>query len=115
MWSFLKLIVWGLLWTPVWLLTTLNRHLTKKPRLDNCLSWALRKWTSEGGYLVIRWCRSNRLPYIRWPHFLWLPPDKHHELKHFVPKKQDQHLRLVPDVWFEGKIQTGDPETTIEN
>lgn len=115
MWSFLKLVAWGVLWTPFWLVTAVFRKLIKRPRLDNCLSWALRKWTSEGGYLVIRWCRSNKITFIRWPHFLWLPPDKHQELKHFIPKVENQHLRFVPDPWFEGKIQTGDSENIIEN
>lgn len=115
MWSFLKLVVWGLLWTPIWFMTIVIRKIKKRPRMDNCLSWALRKWTTEGGYLVIRWCRSNRISFIRWPHFLWLPPDKHQDLKHFVPKKADQHMKLIPDAWFEGKIQTGDDKDILEN
>lgn len=115
MWSFIKLMVWGLVWTPAWVLTTIIRHIAKKPRLDNCLSWALRRWDEEGGYLVIRWCRSSKIGWFRWPHFLWLPIDKHEELRHFIPRSEDQEMQFFPDAWFEGKIQRGDSEDNLEN
>jgi hypothetical protein len=117
MWSFIKLMIWGLIWTPAWVATTILRNTAKKPRLDNCLSWALRKWDEEGGYLVIRWCRLNRVPWVRWPHFLWLPPQNHEELRHFVPRGDslEQERRVFPDAWFIGKIQKGDDKDVMEN
>lgn len=113
--SLIRLVFWGLLWIPAWFITNLIRHLTKKPRLDNCLTWAVRKWESDGGYLVIRWARSAKYRWMRWPHFLWLPEDKHQDVKHFLPKVDDQHMKLIPNAWFEGKIQTGDPPDVLEN
>ena len=111
--SFLKLVLWGLVWAPAWGFTVMARYFKKSPRLDNCLTWALRRWEEEGGYLCIRWCRSNRIEKINWPHFLWLPPDKHQELRHFVPLSEDQGPRFLPDAWFEGKVQKGDDEDEV--
>lgn len=113
MWSFFKLMIWGLIWLPAWVATELNRAITKKPRVDNCLSWAVRRWDEEDGYLVIRWCRSNSVKWIKWPHFLWLPLDQHQELRHFVPKNEDQGQRVFPDAWFSGKVQKGDDEDDV--
>lgn len=115
MWTFIQLLIWGIIWAPAWIVTIIIRHITKKPRVDNCLSWAVRRWEDEGGYLVIRWCRSNKISWIQWPHFLWLPPDKHQEVRHFLPKTDDQELHYFPDAWFEGKVQKGDDEEYIEN
>ena len=115
MWSFIKLVIWGLLWTLAWGATTVVRRITKKPRLDNCLSWAMRRWDEESGYLVIRWCRSSKIKWFKWPHFLWLPEDKHKHLRQFVPRVEDQEMQFFPDIWFEGKVQRGDDEDIIEN
>ena len=115
MWSFIKLVVWGLIWAPAWIVTTIIRRIAKKPKLDNCLSWAARRWSEEGGYLVIRWCRSSKIAWFKWPHFLWLPADEHDELRHFIPRTEDQGMRFFPDAWFEGKIQKGDRKEHLEN
>lgn len=77
--------------------------------MDNCLSWAARRWQAEEGYLVIRWCRSNKLPFVRWPHFAWLAAEHHDKLKHFMPRDQSMGKHYLPDLWFDGRIQTGDP------
>ena len=110
MWAFFQLMVWGLVWLLTWPTVTLYRKIAKKPRLDNCLTWAIRRWQEEEGYLVIRWCRSNKVSWIRWPHFMWLPMDKHQDLKHFIPLEWDQRYHMFPKAFFEGKIVTGDEE-----
>lgn len=107
--------MWGVIWFPTWFWIEVVRKIKKRPRMDNCLSWALRKWEAEGGYLVIRWCRSNRVQWIRWPHFLWLDINDHQNLRHFIPKEDDQSTRWIPEAWFDGKIQKGDPEDQLEN
>lgn len=113
--SFIKLLAWGCLWLPAWAVTVTIRHFQKKPKQDNCLSWALRKWNNHGGYLVIRWCRSNTIKWIQWPHFLWLPPSYHEDLRHYVPKEEDQTRHVLPAPFFEGQVVQGDPPETLEN
>lgn len=113
--SLLRLIFWGALWLMAWGFTTLLRRLTRKPRLDNCLTWALRRWDSDDGYLVIRWCRSAQFRWMRWPHFLWLPLHANSELCHFLPRDDNDDLHVLPAPWFEGKIVKGDSSEHIEN
>lgn len=113
--SLLRLLFWGGLWIFAWAVTNIIKKITKKPRLDNCLTWGIRRWEEEGGYLVIRWARSAKHSWMRWPHFLWLPADKHHDLKHFIPRVEDQHMKFLPDMWFEGRVKTGDEEDILEN
>lgn len=113
--SLLRLIFWGALWLTAWVFTTLLRKVTKKPRLDNCLTWSLRRWDEEGGYLVIRWGRSARYSWMRWPHFLWLPEDQNEQLRHFLPRDEKHDEVLLPAPWFEGYIQKGDPKDISEN
>jgi len=113
--SLVRLLVWGALWVVAWIATTLVRTLQKRPRMDNCLTWAIRKWDRDGGYLVIRWCRSAKYSWMRWPHFLWLSSDDHLHLRHLMPKQDDQHTRIVPKMWFEGKVRVGDHPNELEN
>ena len=119
MWAFFKLMVWGIVWLATWPSVTVYRYFAKKPRIDNCFTWAIRQWqddNSGNGYLVIRWCRSNKTPFIRWPHFLYLEEQHHQSLRHFVPKIEDQEFKLFPEAFFEGKVVTGDREDDhIEN
>lgn len=115
--SFVRLIVWGILWIPVWAMTTILRKVRGRPRLDNCLTWALRRWEDDGGYLVIRWARSSSVHWLRWPHFMWLSEDDHHKIRHLVPRDEEEYnaMRVLPDLWFEGRVQTGDDDDVIEN
>lgn len=114
--SLIRLVFWGVLWLVAWAVVSLIRFFKKTPRLDNCLTWSLRKWDQDGGYLVIRWARSSQYRWMRWPHFLWLDINDHENLRHFIPKKQDQGMRFIPDIWFNGKVQKGDdPEDGLEN
>lgn len=104
MWTFVKIVIWGIVWYPCWLLT-----LPLRKNKDNCLIWALNKFDNEGGYLVIRWCRSNKFPAIKWPHFLWLPAEHHQHLEHIVPSGEtggEEHKLPVP--WFDPEWRQGD-------
>jgi len=56
MWSFIKLGGWVILWSIAWFFV-----LPFRKGRHNCLTWAVEKWDTEGGYLVIRWCRSDTL------------------------------------------------------
>lgn len=115
MWSFIKLMIWGLIWLMTWPCVMLYRYVGKKPRLDNCFTWAIREWDSKPeGYLVIRWCRSSKTN-IKWPHFLYLDQENHEALRHFMPLKDDQSMKYFPNAFFEGKLQRGDPIETLEN
>lgn len=113
--SFLKLMLWGLIWIITWPLVTVYRNIARKPRLDNCFTWAIREWDQHPeGYLVIRWCRSSKTP-IKWPHFLFLNVEDHSEVRHFMPLKSQQRVKFIPEAFFEGKIQKGDPKQDLEN
>jgi hypothetical protein len=104
------------MWIPGWIITTIIRKTRKKPRLDNCLTWALRKWDKEGGYLVIRWCTSAKYPWMRWPHFMWLSSQYHEELRHFIPRDDvAKPERVIPALFFQGKVVRGEHEENVDN
>lgn len=114
MWEFTKLVGWGLILLVVWPFVELKRKITKKPRIDNCVTWAVRRWNENpGSYLVVRWCRSSRTD-MKWPHFLWLDIKYHEEMKHFLPLIDQQETKFLPDPFFHGKVATGDSEE-LEN
>lgn len=105
MWSYAKFVFWVLIWIPVWCVTVPFRG-----NKDNCANYAVTKWDKEGGYLVIRWCRSNKVKWVQWPHFLWLDAKYHRRLEHIIPKDQkhmDKHT--IPSPWFEPRVVHGDP------
>ncbi len=113
-WSQFKLVGWFLLWILIWLVSV----PFKKKGQVNCFTWAIDKWDNDGGYLVIRWCRSSKLSWFKWPHFLWLPEDKHQELLHVVPANQTRlSTKYVPDPWFTPEVlKSDDPNSVpIEN
>lgn len=110
MWSYFKLTVWAVLW--LWLLAFFF-IFTRKGR-DNCLSWAMRKHDEDGGYIVIRWCRSNKVRWLNWPHFLWLDKKHGEHLMHYVPVEKDHDEKFVPHPWFKGHIKKGDNESDID-
>lgn len=113
--SFIILVMWGFIWLLTWPTVTFYRWIAKKPHLDNCFTWAVKKWeNNKDGYLVIRWCRSSHTG-IKWPHFLFLEQKDHQQLMHFMPLTDEQHLKFIPEAFFEGKVQKGDPKETIEN
>jgi hypothetical protein len=65
----------------------------------NCLVYALRKWFTHGGYVVMR-----RSRYGWWPHFLWSPDLL--QFFAFVPVKRP-HRRWLPPLWFKGSERKG--------
>jgi hypothetical protein len=101
--SLLKLLFWGLLWIVIGTITS----PFKKKGHENCLTWAMKKWEQEDGYLVIRWCRSSNHNF-KWPHFLWLPLDKHQDLQHVVPSIDNPQKKSIPEPWFDPKHLQGD-------
>lgn len=115
MWAFVKLVGWGLILLVIWPYIEVKRRLMRKPRIDNCVTWAVRRWNENPeSYLVIRWCRSSRTD-MKWPHFLWLPADKNEDMKHFLPLEDQQETKFIPDAFFPGKVVTGDRKDEIEN
>lgn len=105
MWSYAKLTIWACLWFLLWILLIPIR----KGR-QNCLTYALERWDKEGGYLCIRWCRSNKFRLIKWPHFMYLEQKYHKYIVHAVPNEDIQEC--IPTPWFKPKIKIGDkPET----
>ena len=110
MWSFAKLLIWGTLWI---IIGPAMKVIANK---DNCLTWAVSKWNSDGGYLVIRWGVSNKYSWLRWPHFLWLDEKYHTVLQHYMPVEEnpaDKHT--LPAPWFDGKETVGDSKDAYEN
>lgn len=109
MWSYFKLIGWGTFWFIIWAATFPWRN-----GRENCLTWAVDKWDKQGGYLVIRWCRYNKQPWIKWPHFLWLDDKYHHYLEHIIPQEEletgESELRTVPKMWFDPVNIVSDPD-----
>lgn len=109
-WYFFRLLFWGNIWFLIWLFA-----LPWKKAQENCLTWALKKWTTEGGYLVIRWSRSNRISWFAWPHFFWLSEKHQDGLRHVVPRDNPNGPRYTPRPWFDPLEVEGDPEEIIEN
>lgn len=107
---FVVILGWGFVWLIVWLLS-----LPFKKKRENCLTWALYKWNTEGGYITIRWCRSNLISWVKWPHFLWLPEDKSEHLQHIIPVPEDEQFSYIPKPWFKARQIHGDPHDVTEN
>ena len=103
MWSYFKITIWAILWLLTWIFIAPWRG-----NKDNCLTWAMDKYDREGGYLVIRWCRTSKWKWLKWPHFLWLAEEDHHRLIHCIPKENEHTEKRIPHPWFEGKIKHGD-------
>lgn len=93
LWSSVALIVFALI-APL----RRGRH--------NCMTWAISEFERDGGYLVIRWCRSSRFKFLSWPHFLYLPK-KHHVvlLQYTTPGTRKT---VLPRPFFKGEIVQGD-------
>lgn len=111
MFSYLKLTTWAVVWLFLWIF-----FLPIRKGRENCLTYALRRWDQDGGYLVIRWCRSNKVTWLKWPHFMWID-EKHGArfVEHAVPIKDEDTLKYVPRPWFNPKIKKGDGKEVEEN
>jgi hypothetical protein len=64
---------------------------------SNCILFALRRWFSRGGYIVLR--KSN---YGWWPHMIWTKDFVTFE--EFTPPVH--YARVFPPLVFEGIIKT---------
>lgn len=108
---YLNIIFWMVLWIPVGMYATFMA-LVRGPNADkyeNCLSYALRRWVEDDGYLVIRWCRIHRLRPIVWPHLMWLSKDDHANIMHYTTKPSDRKRTMtVPSPFFDGRVKRGD-------
>lgn len=78
------------------------------------MTWAIDKFEREGGYIAIRWCRSSKYDWFRWPHFMWIAPEDHHVLQHVVPVNDTTQKKRVPDPWFDPKQLRGDDHTVVK-
>jgi len=108
MYTYFKIILWGLIWFWIWLVS--YKFVSKKGK-GNCLTWSVKQFDKKGGYLAIRWSRSNKFRNFKWPHFLWLEEKHGHLLKHYIPKdKRYTEKKTVPKPWFKGKIKAGDDD-----
>jgi len=110
MWSYFKITLWAIIWLFVWLVVFPFRK-----NRDNCLTWAMKKFDEEEGYLVIRWCRSSKYKWLRWPHFLWLSKEHHEILQHCIPKEETTNKKIFPQPWFNGYVKQGDEDESKEN
>lgn len=111
--QFFRLTLWIIFWFFTWPVL----KLFQKKGQQNCVTWALDEWKRKDGYLVIRWCRSSKYQWFRWPHLLFLDQEHHEKLRHFLPQDTSKlKKRLIPDMWFDGKEKQGDdPESMEEN
>jgi hypothetical protein len=74
---------------------------------SNCIIFALRRWFSRGGYIVLR--KSN---YGWWPHMIWTKDlDTFQE---FAPRVHNPNLRCPP-LLFRGTIKTTTRERQVAN
>lgn len=73
-------------------------------RLSNCLVFALWRWMTRGGYLVVR-----RSRFLWVPHFLWVPPGglEQAKVEHFVPIKPSsgRPWAVWRAVMFRGRVR----------
>lgn len=66
---------------------------------------ALLWWAHRGGYLIVRSSRNHRLPWLKWPHFLWAKSLGELEVHQFVP--DDVQPRYLPPILFRGRVKVG--------
>lgn len=104
MWSYAKLTFWAFAWIVLWIV-----FLPFRRGRDNCLTWAIDKWDNDGGYLVIRWCRTSKYKWFTWPHFMWISDEVGQKyVQHLIPPPDHCRMRAVPCPWFDGEVVTGD-------
>ena len=111
--SYIRLALWTIFWLLVWP----PLQLFRKKGQHNCVTWAINEWDTKEGYLVIRWCRSSRYKWLRWPHLLFLDQEQQEHLRHFLPDDTSKvDKQVIPDMWFDGTEKIGDsPENADEN
>lgn len=85
-----------------------HRASTSTWLFSNCLIFALWRWITRGGYLVIR--RSH---YGWWPHIIWCEHLHDAEIEHYVPLEYSTHFAASHKVLFHGyvsKVDQGGPD-----
>ena len=110
MWNYFRLACWANIWLILWLFS-----LPFRKGRDNCLTWAMRKQREEGGYVIVRWARTDKvLDFLKHPHFGWLPDDFHVCTQHYVPDEYVPNEGIIPAVWFDGQVKQGDGDELIQ-
>lgn len=71
----------------------------------NCLFYALWKWFTRGGYLIIRCGRVLKGV----PHFAWASKnslDDHSQIRHFAPVEPTKKPYAIwKALWFRGRVK----------
>ena len=75
----------------------------KKTFFTNCLFFALKKWITLGGYIVIR--KSDEGWF---PHFIWCGDLKDAEIEHIQPVHKGFENPYLKKFWFESYISKED-------
>lgn len=75
----------------------------------NCWSFALSRWWTYGGYLMLRQSDENKfLKYFPLPHIFWVKKINldRSDLEHFVPKSR-KRSQFFPwyAIYFDGEIK----------
>jgi len=71
--------------------------------VSNCLIFALWRWVTRGGYLILR--RSH---HGWWPHVLWSSHLRNAEIEHYVPRRYSQHFAPFHKILFRGDVSRAD-------
>lgn len=76
----------------------------------NCITYAVKKFINEGGYLAVRRTRVTKGPTRKpgkWLHVLWIKDLKDAEIEHYVPNTFDEH-KVSPPISFDGYVKKDD-------
>lgn len=99
---------WMIIWIPIGLYATvMTLVVPNTTKYENCLSYALRRWVEDDGYLVIRWSRTHSLRPVVWPHLMWLSKDDHAQIVHYTTRPTIKKQKM-PSPFFEGRVKKGD-------
>jgi hypothetical protein len=78
----------------------------------NCLTFALKKFWKEGGYIAFRRTRVEKFEKRKpgkWFHVLWIKDLKDAVIEHYVPIKFNRN-KLLPPVNFKGYVKKDDKD-----
>lgn len=71
--------------------------------VSNCLIFAVWRWITRGGYLILR--RSH---HGWWPHILWCEDLRDANIQHYVPLEYSDDFAASHKVLFRGYISRQD-------
>lgn len=71
--------------------------------LSNCLIFAVWRWATRGGYLVLR--RSH---HGWWPHVIWCEDLRDATIEHYVPRQYSRNFAFAHKILFRGYISKVD-------